>query len=230
MPLRPGVDVADRSAWRARGLDHAAGRGVDDGGDAARLRVERVLPGGFAGHGVPQLAPSARVTISRTSFDRSGVAATRAIAARAAPRYGSASLRPAVQRARDARGELRVDARRARARGRPRTRSRRASAAVEAAGLPHAERADQAARAVRVGDGEVGVAAAAPARARRPCRRARARSACSENHLSTTSGSSLNSAWKRSSAGVGELASRRRAARRARLGGRSCCDASLKRW
>ena len=44
------VDVGDDVAVRARRLDDAARRGVDDGGDSARLGVERVLPCFRSGH------------------------------------------------------------------------------------------------------------------------------------------------------------------------------------
>ena len=80
-----GVDLADLVLVRPRGLDHPAGRGVDDGGHTARLCVERVL---LASHGsLPWFSfANALPTISRTLPDRPGLAATRWIAACAALR------------------------------------------------------------------------------------------------------------------------------------------------
>ena len=45
MPLRPANTRPIAGAVRARGLDDAGGAGVDDGGDAAGLGVERVGSG-----------------------------------------------------------------------------------------------------------------------------------------------------------------------------------------
>ena len=44
-----GIDLADPGFVLAGGLDHAAGGGIDDGGHAAGLGIERVLLG-CSGH------------------------------------------------------------------------------------------------------------------------------------------------------------------------------------
>ena len=57
LPQRPqnavaaGVHVADPVAVRTSGFDHAAGGGVDDGGDTAGLSVEGVAAGHFGSVG-----------------------------------------------------------------------------------------------------------------------------------------------------------------------------------
>ena len=157
MPFLPGVDVADDVAVRARRLDHAARRRVDDGGDAARLGVERVLPVLRRCHGVPQPAESARETISLTSVESFGGRgdAGDGRARRLPIRLGE--LRPAVERARDLRCELRVEGVELEDAVGP-ERVAGAVGAVEAARVGEAERADHAARAVRVGDAEGRVA------------------------------------------------------------------------
>ncbi|GBE09471.1 hypothetical protein BMS3Abin12_00015 [bacterium BMS3Abin12] len=49
-PVAPGIDLADAVLVPARGLDDAAGAGVDDGGDPAGLGVKGILLRRFLGH------------------------------------------------------------------------------------------------------------------------------------------------------------------------------------
>ena len=79
-----GIDLADGRCARARSGSRRTATGVDDGGDAAGLRVEGILL--RSGHAVTSFQASARVTISCTSSDRSARAATELIASRAALR------------------------------------------------------------------------------------------------------------------------------------------------
>jgi hypothetical protein len=69
-----GIHLAYLAAVPARRLNQAAGRGIDDGGDAARLCIERIL------HETP--GHKARRIADRPRFDD-----------RAARRYGSALSR-----------------------------------------------------------------------------------------------------------------------------------------
>jgi hypothetical protein len=119
----------------------------------------------------------------------------------AAQRLGQ--LLPAVQRARQARGHLRVDAIELDHALAPEHVAGRVGA-VEGAGVGAAVAEDHAARAVRVADVEVRVLHQL-LHDRQDVAAAVGAPACSANHLSSTSGSSLNMAWKRCSACARQL-------------------------
>ena len=212
------------SLVRARGLDDAAGRGVDDGGDAAGLGIERVLLG--RGHGVVRWSGRLRPARgSRSRARRSTGRASRrrgAIASRAALRYGSAScVQRSITRARRAAscGLMRVELDHAVG---PEHVARARRCGGTRAGLRDAEREDQAARAVRVGEREVGVLHQRLTRAKTLPSCSGARRLQREPLVDAPAARRGTARGSARSAGVGELGARRRPAPSARRGGRSC--------